>query len=181
MIAVFRAIRENIFNAEAVESIVKNTLAEIKKSPLKTTKSKEEYIKRKNVLNREIAELTQMRLDGEINKEVFISMKKPKDDELAEIEINLHTIEHQQKTVVDENFVRSYIDDLFNKAESGNDDLMKYVVDNTVEKVVIGDSEIIIYLAVTFAKTSHKSKLPLPNFTLCVSRPRSEITKRKQK
>lgn len=179
--AVFRAIRENIFSAEAVESIVKHTLAEIAKSPLKTTKSKEEYLKRKNVLNREIAELTQMRLDGEINKEVFISMKKPKEDELAEIEINLHTIEHQQKTVVDETFVRAYIDDLFNKAESGNDDLMKYVVDNTVEKVVIGDSKVIIYLAITFAKTSHKSKLPLPNYTLCVSFPRSEITKRKRK
>lgn len=179
--AVFRAIRENLFSEEAIAEIVKHTLSEIKKSPLKETKSKDELMKRKNKLNQEIADLTQMRLDGEINKEVFISMKKPKEDELAEIEMSLHALEHQEKTTVDEQFIREYLNDLFEKAESGNDDLMKYVVDNTVEKVVIGDSEVVVYLAVTFSKYTHSRALAFANYTLSVSFSRVEITKRKTK
>lgn len=177
--AVFRAIREHIFSEEAIETIIKTALAEVKKSPLKETKSKDELTKRKNILIQEIAELTQMKISKEINQDVFIYMKKPKDEELAEIEMSLLALEHQQKTVVDENFVREYLNDLFNKADSGNDDLMKYVVDNTVEKVIIGDSEVIIYLAVTFAKTTHKGSLAFPSWNLCVNFSRKAITKRK--
>lgn len=179
--AVFMAIRENIFSEEAVDGIVKATLADLEKSPIKETKSKDECIKRKNVLLREIAELTQMKLDRDISKEVFVSMKKPKEDELAEIEIELLALEHIQKTVVDEKYIREYIAALFDKAESGNEELMKYVVDQTVEKVIIGDSEVVVYLALSFGKSTHKRSLALPNWSLCVSFSRSVITARKRK
>lgn len=176
--AVFRAIRENIFSEESVNEIVKVALAEINKSPVKEKKSKSELTKRKNVLIQEIAELTQMKLSKEINQEIFIYMKKPKDEELAEIELSLMALEHQQKTVVDETFIRNFIDDLFQKAESGNDELMKYVIDSTVEKVVIGDSEVVVYLAISFGKPLHKRELVFPSYSLCKSFPRKEITKR---
>lgn len=177
--AVFNAIREHIFSEKAVDNIVKATLAEVKKNPLKETKSKAELTKRKNELIQEIAELTQMKLSKEINQEVFVFMKKPKDEELAEVEMSLVALDIQKKTVVDEDFVRAYLNDLFAKAESNNDDLMKYVIDNTVERVVIGDSEVVIYLAVFFTKSTHKGELPFPNFTKCVKLSRVEITKRK--
>lgn len=176
--AVFRAILENIFTEEAINEIIKTALAEVKKSPLKETKSKNELTKRKNVLIQEIAELTQMKLSKEINQEVFVYMKKPKDEELAEIELSLLSLEHQQKTVVDESFIRNYLNDLFEKAESGNDELMKYVVDSTVEKVVIGDSEVVVYLAVSFGKPTHKDRSAFPSWSLCVNFSRAEITKR---
>lgn len=175
--AVFRAIREHIFSEEAVEQIIKETLAEVKKNPLKETKSKSELTKRKNELIQEIAELTQMKLSKEINQEVFTFMKKPKDAELAEIEMSLVALDLQKKTIVDEDFVRSYLNDLFTKADSGNDDLMKYVVDSTVEKVVINDSEVEIYLAVFFTHSTHKSGTAFPNYSLCVKKSRKEIKK----
>lgn len=177
--AVFQAIRENIFSEDAMEEIAKIALAEVKKSPLKETKSKAELTKRKNVLIQEVAELTQMKLSKEINQDVFVFMKKPKDEELAEIEMSLLALEHQQKTVVDEDFIRDYLSDLFDKAESKNEDLLKYVVDSTVEKVIIGDSEVEIHLAVFFAKNTHKRKTPFPDWSLCVSLTRAEIMKRK--
>lgn len=175
--AVFRAIREHIFSEEAVNKIIKETLEEVKKNPLKETKSKSELTKRKNELIQEIAELTQMKLSKEINQEVFTFMKKPKDEELAEIEMSLVALDLQKKTIVDEDFVRSYLDDLFTKAESSNDDLMKYVVDSTVEKVVINDSEVEIYLAVFFTHSTHKSGTAFPNYSLCVKLSRKEIKK----
>jgi site-specific DNA recombinase len=176
--AVFRAIRENIFSEDSINEIIKVALAEVQKSPIKEKKSKSELVKRKNVLIQEIAELTQMKLSKEINQEVFVFMKKPKDEELAEIEMSLLALEHQQKTVVDETFIRNFIDDLFQKAESGNDELMKYVIDSTVEKVVIGDSEVVVYLAISFGKPLHKRELVFPSYSLCKSFPRKEITKR---
>lgn len=177
--AVFKAIREYIFSPEAIEEIVKLTLADIAKNPIKNTKSKEDLVKRKNVLVREIAELTQMKLNKEINHEVFIMMKKPKDDELAEIEIDIMAAEYAQKTVIDENYIRAYLSDLFEKAESGNEELLKYLIDNTVEKVIVGDGKVVIYLAVIFSKSTHNSKLQLPSYSLCVSLTREAVTSQK--
>lgn len=175
--AVFQAIRENIFSEQAIEEVVKVALAEVKKNPIKTTKSKSELTKRKNTLMREIAEIVQMKLDGEISKDIMASMKKPKEDELAEIEIDLHALEQHKKTVVDEDFVRNYINDLFVKSESGDDGLLKYVVEKTVESVVIGESEVIINLAVLFGKNTHRAGLAFPKWSKSVKISRKAMRK----
>lgn len=179
--AVFQLIREHIFSEDAMQSIVKATLADLAKNPIKETKSKEEQTKRKNVLQLEIAELVQMKLNKDINQEVFLMMKKPKDDELAEIEMSLLALEQQQRTVVDETFIREYLNGLFEKAESGNEELMKYVIDNTIDRVIIGDSEVVVHLALYFRKSTHKSSLAFPNWSLCVELLRSVVTARKRK
>lgn len=173
--AVFRAIQENIFSEQAVEEVVKVALAEVKNNPIKATKSKSELTKRKNTLMREIAEIVQMKLNNEISKEQMVFTKKPKEDELAEIEIDLHALEQHKKTVVDEDFVRDYINDLFVKLESGDDGLLKYVVEKTVESVVISESEVIINLAVLFGKNTHKKGLPFPKWSKSVKYTRKAI------
>lgn len=175
--AVFQAIRENIFSEQAIEEIVRVALAEVKNSPIKATKSKSELTRRKNTLTREIAELVQMKLDGEISKDVLTVMKKPKEDELAEIEIDLLALEQHKKTVVDESFVRNYINDLFVKSESGDDGLLKYVVEKTVESVVISESEVIINLAVLFGKNTHRTDLPFPKWSKGVKISRKAMQK----
>lgn len=172
---VFQAIKEYIFTPEAVDAIVEKTMAQIAKNPVKPKKSKDELQKRKNVLVREIAELTQMALDKIINQEVFVSMKKPKEDEFAEIEMELLAIEHAAKTTIDESHIRKYIADLIEKAESGNEELLKYIIDNTVEKIIISDDKVEIYLAVSFTRSTHKAQLPFPNFSLCVNYSREYI------
>lgn len=173
--AVFQAIREHVFSEQAVEEIIAVVLAEIKSNPLKTPKSKTELTKRKNTLMREISEIVQMKLDGDISKDVMAIMKKPKEDELAEVEIELHAIEQYKKTVVDEDFVRDYMNDLFVKLEKGDDGLLQYVVDKTVESVVISDSEVEISLALSFAKYTHKKGMAFPNWSACVKAQRKEI------
>lgn len=175
--AVFNAIRENIFSEQAVDEIVRVALAEVKKNPIKATKSKSELTRRRNTLTREIAELVQMKLDGEISKDVLTVMKKPKEDELAEIEIDLHALEQHKKTVVDEDFIRNYINDLFAKLESGDDGLLKYVVEKAVESVVIGESEVIINLAVLFGKNTHRTDLPFPKWSKGVKISRKAMQK----
>ena len=173
--AVFQVIRENIFSEQAVDEVVKVALAEVKKNPIKATKSKSELTRRRNTLTREIAELVQMKLDGEISKDVLTVMKKPKEDELAEIEIDLHALEQHKKTVVDEDYVRNYINDLLAKLESGDDGLLKYVVEKAVESVVIGESEVIINLAVFFGKFKHKQGLPFPKWSKCLKVRRKDM------
>lgn len=175
--AVFDAIRENVFSDQAIEEIVRVALAEVEKNPYKAKKSKTELTSRKNTLMREISELVQMRLDGEISKDVMISMKKPKEDELAEIEIDLHALANHEKTVVDEQFIRTFIDDLFTKSESGDDGLKKMVVDKTVDSVIVGDSEVVINLAVLFGKNTHRAGLPFPKWSESVKVSRNDMRK----
>lgn len=175
--AVFRSIKEHIFSKEAIEEIVIAALEEVKKNPIKHTRSKAELTQRKNTLNREIAELTQMKLDGEISKDVFIGMKKPKEDEVAEIELEMLALEHHSKTVIDEEYVRNYINDLFDKLESNDEDLLKYVVEKVVDSVIISDGEVVIHLAVYFGRNTHKRDLALPKWTKCVKMIKADIKK----
>lgn len=179
--AVFKAIRENIFTSEAIDEIVQATLEQIAQNPIKAKTPKEELQKRKTVLVREVSELTQLYLDKIIGQDVFITMKKSKDDELAEIETELLIHEHEKKFVIDETYIRQYLADLFDKAESGNEQLLKFLIDSVVDKVIIYDSKIEIYLAVDFQKKTHKQALGKANWTLCVNMSRAEITARAPK
>lgn len=175
--AVIGAIRDNIMTDAAINNIANIVLDEIKKNPPKSKRTKEELIKQKNKLLEEMAELTQMKLDKEISKDLFLVMKKPKEEELAEIEMELHIIEQQKKSVIDEDFIKSYINDLFTKVESGKDELLKVVVENTVDKIIINDSEVEICLALSFNKNTHKKPLAFTNWDLSVKLDRKSIKK----
>lgn len=173
---VLNAIKEYIFSPEAIETIAEETLKDLQK-PTATTANKKELTAQKTKLLTEVANLTQMRLDGEISKEIFSIMKKPKDAEIAEIEMQLHVIEQQQNAVFDKGFIVDYINKLIANIESGNPELIKYVFENTVEKIIISDSKVEIYLALYFNKKLHNNSLALPNYTLCKIFNKADLTK----
>lgn len=173
---VLSVIKKHIFSPEAIEKIAAEALKDLQK-PTSPAASEKDLTTRKTKLLTEIANLTQMRLDGEISKEVFAIMKKPKDDEIAEIEMQLHILEQQKNTAFDKEYIVSYINTMIENIESGSPDLIKYVFENTVEKIVISDSKVEIRLAIHFNRKLHNKALALPNYTLCNVATRKEITK----
>lgn len=173
---VLRVIREHVFTPEAIEEIAEHALKELK-TPETPVVNKKDLTAQKTKLLTDISNLTQMRLDGEISKEVFAIMKKPKDDELAEIEMQLHILEQQKNTALDKDFIVNYINTMISNIESGDPKLIKYVFDNIVEKIIISDSKVEIYLAIYFNKKLHKGSLALPNYTLCKTASRKDIIK----
>ena len=173
---VLRVIKEHIFSPEAIEKIAEEALKDLQK-PAGPVTSKKELTAQKTKLLTEIANLTQMRLDGEISKDVFAIMKKPKDDEIAEIEMRLHMMEQQQNAAIDKEFIVDYIGKMISHIESGDPELIKYVFENTVEKIIISDSKVEIHLAIYFNKKLHNKTLALPNYTLCKKIDRKKIIK----
>ena len=174
---VLSVIKENVFSPEAIEKIAAETLKELQQQPSAPAASIKDLTAKKTKLLTELAELTQMRLDGEISKDVFAIMKKPKDDEIAEIEMQLHILEQQKNTALDKNFIVNYINTMISNIESGNPELIKYAFDNIVEKIIISDSKVEIYLAIYFNKKLHNKSLALPNYTLCKETSRKDFTK----
>ena len=173
---VLSVIKENVFSPAAIEKIAEETLKDLQKTTAPVA-SKKELNAQKTKLLTEVANLTQMRLDGEISKEVFAMMKKPKDDEIAEIEMQLHILEQQQNNVLDKDYIINYINTMISNIDSGSPDLIKYAFDNIVEKIIINDSKVEIRLAIYFNKKLHNKSLALPNYTLCKEATREEITK----
>lgn len=173
---VLSVIKENVFTPEAIEEIAEETLKDLQSTPAPAV-NKKDLTTQKTKLLTEIANLTQMRLDGEISKEVFAIMKKPKDDEIAEIEMQLHILEQQQNNVLDKDFIINYIHAMIANIESGNPELIKYAFDNIVEKIIISDSKVEIFLAIYFNKKLHNKSLALPNYTLCKEATRKDIIK----
>lgn len=163
---VLKVIKEHVFTPEAIDKIAEEALKDLKQ-PSAPAANKKELINRKTKLLTEIANLTQMRLDKEISKEIFAIMKKPKDDEVAEIEMQLHVLEHQQNNALDKDFIVEYINKMIANIESGNPDLIKYAFENIVDKIIISDSKVEIRLAIHFNKKLHNAALALPNYTLC--------------
>ena len=173
---VLNVIKEHVFSPEAIEKIAAETLKDLQKSPAPAA-SKKDLTAKKTKLLTDIANLTQMRLDGEITKDIFAIMKKPKDDELAEIEMQLHILEQQKNTALDKDYIVNYINTMIANIESGNPELIKYAFENIVEKIIISDSKVEIYLAIYFNKKLHNKPLALPNYTLCKEATRKDVAK----
>lgn len=172
---VLSQIKKHILSPAAIDTIADYVLQDIGKQPLKQTKSKAELTARKNKLINDIAELTQMKIDKEISKEVFAVMKKPKDDEIAEIDMQLHIAEQSKKTALSRESIVEYINTMIAHIESGEPELIKYVFENTVEKIIISDSKVTLRLAIHFARGLSKRAMGLPNYTLCNSIAREDI------
>ena len=173
---VLSVIREHVFSQEAVKKIAAATLTELQR-PEQPTTSEKDLTRQKTKLLTEIANMTQMRLDGEISKEVFAIMKKPKDDEIADIEMQLHVLEQQKNAAIDMEYIESYISTMVSHIESGDPELIKFVFDSVIDKIIISDSKVEIRLAIYFGKKLHKDSLALPNYSLCNIAARKDIIK----
>ena len=158
-------LKENILNENLLEQIANEVLTELDKYPQPIADEKS-LKKRKNEILKELVSLAKMKAANEIDAEVYALTKKEYDDEKAQIDIDLFAIEQSKKKSVDRDFVISTIRKMISDIESGDHEVMKAVLNQVVESIIVTNDKVIVNLVLYFSKYASKSNLGNPKYAI---------------
>ena len=149
---VFQAVLENVLSEPAIEQILAEVKAELRRSAARDV-DKAELVRSRDKLQEEIAELVQMRLDKIISTETLVSMKAPKEAELAQIVGELAEVELLEENILDAETIRKSVRSIFD-VSSGSDaslidsEVLRQIFNDVVEKVVVTNDSAEVFLRV---------------------------------
>lgn len=174
---VFDTIVEYLLSDKAITSITNKVLDKIKKSPASEI-DKTELTKRAKILQKEIAELVQMKLNKDIDGETMLFLKKPKEDELHNIKNKLKEIEIFHSETFDEEAVRKTTQKLFDRSQNFEDcesEALQSLFEQAVEKIEVSSTQVVIYLRLAFDKNMFKTELQSSYHSLNIQVDRNKI------
>lgn len=171
---VLREVKANILNENIINQIADEVLQEIEKYPLPVADEKT-LKKRKGEILKELVALAKMKAAKEIDDEVFALTKKEYDDEKAQIEIDLYTIEQSKKTVVDREFIIDTLRKMIADIESGEHEVIKALLNQLVESIVITNDKVVVNLVIYFSKYASKTNKGNPYYAIGAENERKNI------
>lgn len=167
---VFDKIREHILNENAIEKIaveIYNILTTDKaptEEDLKTLRAEKKKIESK------LEKLLDSMLDGDLPKSVLQRKSAALTEQVNAIDKQITRFEIAQSSAVTLDKVRSHLKTLMYNLESGDADLQKTVVDQTVHKIYISEDTVEIALQVNAENISPTTDKALPLLTVEQSR-----------
>lgn len=155
---VLDSILEHILSGKAVADISKQIYREIKKSPAEA-EDKKELAKRKDILQAEIAELVQMKLNGDISLETMNMLKLPKQDEVESIDRKLKEIELMFDSSIDEAYIKNRLKSIFDTSLLNDDcspEILQELFNQTVERIEVSATQVVVHLRIALFSAKDK-------------------------
>lgn len=163
---IFETILKNILSDKAIANITQQALKQIKKAPAEAEDEKS-LTKKKEKLQSDITEIVQMKLNGDISADIMTMMKKSKEDELSAINRKLSEISVAFNSNIDEAYIKRQIKSIFDPTQDYADpEILFALFAQTVEKVEISNTQVIIYLRVPILNRLDKVEFKSLHFTL---------------
>ena len=164
---VLQEIKKRILNEDAIQRLASDIAALCNNTPDEITAEIKKLTKRKNTLEKEIDELLDMRLAKEITPERFKQKSAVKEVELLEAKNELFALEERRRSSVTAESVEAYLRSMLAHADSTDDEVLKNLFDNFVEKIVIDNENIDVTLVVRpSARIAYKKHLGHPQATI---------------
>ena len=179
---VFNEIVQNLLTEKTIKELSDKVIENVKNAPNKA-QDKKELIARQNKLQKEIAELVQMKLNGDIDGETMVFMKKPKEEELSLVKHQLKEIEMIIENTIDEKIIRKKVKEIFNvnrPFDSCDDDTLQLLFEQCVDKIIVNNTQVEIHLRINLSTILDKPMLGLPNVTLSKVFSKTDLNKNKR-
>ena len=108
-----------------------------------------------------------MRLNGEMSPSILRQKSVEYEEELAGVTKRLFALSEQSRHTVNYGSVMEHLKQLLEYSSSDNEDILKLLFDNIVDKIIIDNDRAEIYLRVYARKNfAYKNTNGLPNVTL---------------
>lgn len=164
---VLQEIKRRILNDEAISQLATDITALCSSSPSELTAEIKSLSKRKKEVEAQMNTLLEMRLNGEMSADILRKKNAVLEAELAELEINIFALEEHRKNSVTPESVEKYLRSMLDHADSTDDDVLKNLFDNFVEKIVIDNETVDVTLVVRpSARVAYKRPSGHPQVTL---------------
>lgn len=167
---VLSEIKRLVLNDEAMERLAHEIIGQLQDSPVVAADEIKKLESRKRQLHKDLETMLQMRLDGEMSPAILRSKSAECEEELAGITKRLLSLSKQTQHTITYDSVREYLQQLLEYSNSDNQEVLKLLFDNIVEKVVIDNERAEISLRVQSRQVFvHKPSNGLPNVALCTT------------
>lgn len=173
---ILQEIKKRILNEEALKRLAGEISALCSTTPGELTKEKKSLLKRQTTLESQIDTLLEMRLAGEMSADILKKKSVVIEAEIAEIKNALFSIDERIKNSVTAESVEKYLRSMLAHAESTDDEILKHLFDNFVDKVVIDNERVDVSLIVRpFGRVAYKKTSGQPHVLLYANYKRVEI------
>ena len=164
---VLSEIKRNVLNDNDMERIAHEIISQLNESPSDIADEIKKLENRKKQLHKTLDTLLQMRLDGEMSPAILRRKSTECEEELAGITKRLFAMSEQKRHSINYGSVLQYLQQLLQYSSSDNEDVLKLLFDNIVEKITIDNERVEIYLRVHARPNfAYKDAKGLPNVAL---------------
>lgn len=176
-----KQIKEHILNEEAMRSISEQIATTVGDSSNDMLKDQEKAQKRKDKISGILKRIKRDAYEGEISEEMAREMASEYEDELFELENTLTTLKAALRHAITPEGVYAYLQELLTLYGANNDELTKMLFTKLVDKIVVHDDRVEVYLVVSpFTSIGDKKQKGLPYHSLSVNLTRKEMSKRER-
>ena len=164
--AVMREIKKYILNEKAVYQIANEIIVKLGENPdgqkAKLKQSKKELATVKS----QISELLELRSLKLVDNDYLAEHMKPLNERAKELEVQIYAIEQQTKMTITHAMIVNYLNNIIAISDTTDDETLQTIFDSFVEKIIISNETIEIYLYVSpFAgNIEYKNNFGQPKF-----------------
>lgn len=146
---VIDSIKKHILTPSAIDSISETIANLAGNNPTDVHRKIKELEKRKAVLVAEEKSLLKKNLAGDISDETFKEMNRDNKIEIADINLELMQLEGAAETAITKESVVNYLNDVLLNIDTPDGDILKNIFDKVVDRIVVGDDEVVLHLVVS--------------------------------
>lgn len=144
----FNLIKERILN----DALIEDLAIQVREKLLASMESDKKLIsaleKKKTKIEARIDKLLDLHLDGTLTKEALKNKTEQFQDELTDVIIKLNDLNGNAPNVPTVKKIKVSLEEMKKNLESEDQDLKQIVIDTFVDKIVIGEDDVDIYLVV---------------------------------
>ena len=173
---VLREIKQHILNEDAMRAIATQISAAAGNSSEDMQAALGKAEKRKEKIAGILKNIKRDQYEGEITKEMAAEMSAEYERELLELENTLSGLKNAVSSAITPEGVYLYLQELLSLYSANNDELTKVLFDKVIEKIVVHDDRIELFLVVfPFAALGDSKPSGHPHYSLSLEVARKDI------
>lgn len=164
---VLSEIKKRILNEDAISSLARDIAALCNSTPDEISSEIKNLTKRKTTLEKQIDTLIEMRLSGELSADILKKKSVVLEAELAETINQIYTLDERRRNSVTAESVEEYLRSMLSHADSADDEILKNLFDNFVDRIVIDNERVDVSLIVRpFGRSAYKKPSGHPHISI---------------
>lgn len=168
--AVLDKIKKHILNEKTIYQIANEIIAKLGENPDGQKNRLKEFRKELVTVKSQISELLDLKSLKLVDNVYLVEHMKPLQERAKELEMQIYAIEQQTKMVISHSMIVDYLNKMMDISDTTDDEVLQTIFDNFVEKIVIDNEEIKIFLFVSppsVDKFYYKGSHGQPSVTIC--------------
>ena len=172
-------IKKHILNPAAIDAISIDICSRVQAAPDNAADKIKKLNARKEKINGIIKEIRRDIYEKNVDKETGNEMIKEYQKELTQIEIELPALESMLAYAITPDKIKAYLNKMLSDLNGSNEQIIKMIFDKLIEKIIIRDNEIEVYLIVAPFNVQNRDneQCGQPKYNLSLIEERKKISR----